>query len=51
MLAVDDPTWALGRGWALSQALGALSYYMSETNAALVHEARRWLDEAVADQT
>src|SRR5206468_2877003 len=30
-LSVDDATWARGRGWALSQALNALSYYTLET--------------------
>lgn len=48
-LGVDDATWARARGWALSQALMALSYYTEETNAALVGEARRWLDEVLAD--
>lgn len=48
-LSVDDASWARGRGWALSQALGALSYHTPETNAVLVHEARRWLAEVLAD--
>jgi aminoglycoside phosphotransferase (APT) family kinase protein len=48
-LSVDEATWARGRGWALSQALGALSYYTLETNPVLVREARRWLAEALAD--
>ena len=38
-----------GRGWALSQALMALSYYTMDTNAVLVLEARRWLVEVLAD--
>ena len=38
-LAIDDATWTRGRGWALSQALNALSYYTLETNAVLVREA------------
>jgi aminoglycoside phosphotransferase (APT) family kinase protein len=42
-LEIDDATWARGCGWALSQALGALSYYTLETNPVLVREARRWL--------
>jgi aminoglycoside phosphotransferase (APT) family kinase protein len=46
-LSVDDATWARGRGWVLSQALNALSYYTLETNAVLVREAERWLAEAV----
>jgi len=48
-LAVDDATWSRARGWALSQALGALSYYTMETNAVLVLEARRWLPNVLAD--
>jgi aminoglycoside phosphotransferase (APT) family kinase protein len=47
-LAVDDATWARGRGWALSQALGALAYYTVESNAVLVREAQRWLAEVLA---
>jgi aminoglycoside phosphotransferase (APT) family kinase protein len=47
-LSIDDATWERGRGWALSQALGALAYYTLETNAVLVREARRWLREALA---
>jgi aminoglycoside phosphotransferase (APT) family kinase protein len=47
-LSVDDATWARARGWALSQAVGALSYYTMETNPALVVEARKWLREALA---
>ncbi len=47
-LSVDDATWTRGRGWVLSQALNALSYYTLETNAVLVREAERWLAEAAA---
>jgi aminoglycoside phosphotransferase (APT) family kinase protein len=46
--SVDDATWARARGWALSQALGALAYYTPETNPVLVAEARRWLVAALA---
>ena len=49
-LSVDDATWARARGWALSQALIALSYYTLETNPALVLEARRWIAEVLADE-
>ena len=49
-LSVDDATWARARAWALSQALGALSYYTLETNAALVREAERWLAQVLADR-
>jgi aminoglycoside phosphotransferase (APT) family kinase protein len=48
-LDTDDATWRRGRGWALSQAVGALAYYTDETNAVLVHEARRWLAAVLAD--
>jgi len=50
-LSVDDATWARARGWALSQALGALAYYTPETNPVLVLEARRWLAEVLADHS
>jgi aminoglycoside phosphotransferase (APT) family kinase protein len=46
-LEIDEATWVRSRGWALSQALGALSYYTLETNAVLVREARRWLFEVL----
>jgi aminoglycoside phosphotransferase (APT) family kinase protein len=47
-LSVDQATWARARGWAVSQALGALAYYTPETNPTLVAEARRWLADALA---
>jgi aminoglycoside phosphotransferase (APT) family kinase protein len=50
-LRVDDATWARGRGWALSQALGALSYYSMQTYPTLVLEARRWLAAVLGDGT
>jgi aminoglycoside phosphotransferase (APT) family kinase protein len=50
-LAVDDATWARAGGWALSQAVGALSYYTTETNPVLFREAERWLAEVLADGT
>ena len=48
LLEIDDATWARGRGWALSQAMIALPYYL-HTYPAIVQEARRWLAEALAD--
>jgi aminoglycoside phosphotransferase (APT) family kinase protein len=48
-LAIDDGMWRRGRGWAVSQAIGALAYYTEETNAVLVREARRWLAAVLAD--
>jgi aminoglycoside phosphotransferase (APT) family kinase protein len=48
-LGVDDATWERSRGWVLSQALMALSYYTLETNAVLVREAERWLSEVLSD--
>jgi aminoglycoside phosphotransferase (APT) family kinase protein len=50
-LSVDDATWTRSHGWALSQAVNALSYYTLETNAVLVGEARRWLTEVLADHS
>jgi aminoglycoside phosphotransferase (APT) family kinase protein len=48
-LAVDDATWARGRGWALSVGLIALPYYQN-TNPVLAGIARRAIAEALADQ-
>jgi len=48
-IAVDDATWARARGWVVSQAVNALSYYTLANNAVLVLEARRWLSEVLAD--
>ena len=43
-LAIDDATWARGRGWALSIALIILPYYW-ETNPDLVRVAKQILTE------
>lgn len=48
-VSADRPTWTRARGLALSQAVGALSYYTLENNRVLVLEARRWLAEVMAD--
>jgi aminoglycoside phosphotransferase (APT) family kinase protein len=48
-LSVDESTWARARGWALSQALGALSYYTPETNPVLFLEGQRWMAEVLAE--
>ena len=48
-LAVDDATWARGRGMALSQALIFIPYYL-HTNPVGVANARRAIDELLADQ-
>ncbi len=48
LLEIDDATWARGRGWALSQAISALGYYL-HTYPVIVEQARRWLAEALAD--
>jgi aminoglycoside phosphotransferase (APT) family kinase protein len=48
-LPVDDACWERARGWALSQAVGALAYYTLETNAVLVREAEGWLAAVLAD--
>ena len=47
-LAVEDATWARGRGWALTTALVALPYYR-DTNPALVASARQRIDAVLAD--
>lgn len=47
-LAVDDATWARGRGHALSQALIFIPYYL-DTNPIGVSNARRTIDEVLAD--
>jgi aminoglycoside phosphotransferase (APT) family kinase protein len=49
VIAVDDATWARGRGWALSPALVALPYYR-ETNPGLAAIARHAIAEVLADQ-
>lgn len=49
-LAVDDATWARGRGWALSVALIALPYYR-DTNPAIASQARHVIDEVLADHS
>lgn len=47
-LAVDDATWARGRGWALSVALIALPYYQT-TNPVLAGISRYAINEVLAD--
>jgi aminoglycoside phosphotransferase (APT) family kinase protein len=49
-LAVDDATWARGRGWALSWALIALPYY-KDTNPEFAGMARRTIAEVLTDHT
>lgn len=48
-LAVDDATWARGRGWALSVGLIALPYYV-KTNPILAGISRYAIEEVIADQ-
>ena len=47
-LAVDDATWARGRGWALSTAVIALPYYEG-TNPFMADQARRKIAAVLAD--
>jgi aminoglycoside phosphotransferase (APT) family kinase protein len=47
-LGVDDATWARGRGWALSQALVFVPYYL-ETNPVGVQDARRAISEILSE--
>jgi aminoglycoside phosphotransferase (APT) family kinase protein len=46
--AVDDATWARGRGWALSFGVGALSYYHT-TNPVLAGVARYAIVEVLGE--
>ena len=46
-LAVDEATWARGRGWALSVGVIALPYYV-ETNPVLAGVARRAIEAVLA---
>lgn len=46
--AVDDATWARGRGWALWKALITIVGARA-TDPAIAHEARRVLSEVIAD--
>ncbi|MGH2537228.1 MAG: phosphotransferase [Candidatus Promineifilaceae bacterium] len=47
-LAVDEATWARGRGWALSVGLIALAHSQN-TNPVLAGIARRAIEEVLAD--
>jgi aminoglycoside phosphotransferase (APT) family kinase protein len=48
-LAVDDATWARGRGWALSVGLLALPYYET-TNPVMVANSLRRIGQVLADR-
>lgn len=48
-LSIDEATWTRARGWALSQAMIALSSYTLETNPVLVRASHRWATEVLAD--
>ncbi len=47
-MAVDEATWARGRGWALSVALVALPYY-HKSNPVLANISRYAIDEVLAE--
>ena len=47
-VGADDATWARGRGWALSQGLIGLPYYV-DTNPVFAAMCRRAIDEALDD--
>jgi len=49
-LAVDEATWARGRGWALSVGLIALPYYL-ETNPVIVEWSRRSIEAVLAESS
>ena len=48
-LPTDDATWERARGWALSQAVGALSYYTPENNPTLYREGESWLELVLSE--
>ncbi len=48
-LPTDDATWERARGWVVSQAVAALSYYTPENNPSLYREAEAWLALALSD--
>jgi aminoglycoside phosphotransferase (APT) family kinase protein len=50
LLDVDDATWERARGWVVSQAAMAATYYTEETNATLLRESQRWLREVRSDR-
>jgi len=47
-LAVDDDTWARGRGWALSVAVNQIPYYR-DTNPSLMANSRYVINEVLHD--
>lgn len=47
LLDIDDATWQRARGWVVSQAAMAATYYTVETNATLLRESERWLCEVL----
>jgi aminoglycoside phosphotransferase (APT) family kinase protein len=49
-LPTDDATWERARGWALSQAVAALTYYTPENNPTLYREAESWLELALSER-
>jgi aminoglycoside phosphotransferase (APT) family kinase protein len=48
VVGADDASWMRGRGWALSQGIIALPYYV-ETNARMAAQARHTIDAVLAD--
>ncbi len=42
-LPTDDATWDRARGWVVSQAVMALTYYTPASNPSLYREAESWL--------
>jgi aminoglycoside phosphotransferase (APT) family kinase protein len=49
-LPTDDATWERARGWAVSQAVAALSYYTPENNPTLHREAETWLELVLSER-
>lgn len=49
-LPADDATWERARGWVLSQAVAALTYYTPKNNPSLYGEAESWLDLVLSER-
>ena len=49
-LPTDGATWERARGWAVSQAVAALSYYTPDNNPTLYGEAESWLELVLSER-
>jgi aminoglycoside phosphotransferase (APT) family kinase protein len=49
-LPTDEATWERARGWVLSQAVMALTYYTPTNNPSLYGEAENWLQLVMSER-